>query len=135
LGNLPEPPSNALRVVTTVLNKFDQIFRKHIAGETRRNKFLMAWKTIKTAFHDEIVSAQLPNLIVGSNNGRSAKEKEKNGSLIEPISLDSDDDNSTPVTPCSSKKRKIAEVYESSFVGSPTPTPRAKGAVVARDCE
>lgn len=135
LHNLPDPPSNALQVVTHVLNQFDQAFRRRIDGEKHPNDLSNGWKDIKRRFRLEIISTQRPNLIVSASQNLSFKGNTKHSSSVEPIILCSEDDVPAPATPSSSKKRKIAQVYAPSSVGSPAPTSRGKSGVLESECE
>ena len=64
LADLPEPPPNAMQVVTQSVNDFTQDFSAKVQA-TEPNALSQEWKQIKNAFHDTIVTRQRPMLKLG----------------------------------------------------------------------
>jgi len=132
LRGLPEPPANALHVVTGVLAKYNQLLRRHMDGE-QPNNLSKAWKEIKKVFHDTIVNAQRPSLIVTTRNAEVGKKQEVDSEII---NLDDSDSGVESLyrapTPSPTKKRKGAQgsaIAHRSHRSTPTSTP-TKGRVV-----
>ncbi|KIW04352.1 hypothetical protein, variant 1 [Verruconis gallopava] len=118
LAELPEPPQNALQVVSQAVIDFTQAVRSMIDG-TEPNILTESWKKIKNEFHESIINGQRPTLLVASpeyeaDDGRSSpaptpckinytpsKLVKRNTQIID---LSSDDEEI--VTP--TKKRKDA---------------------------
>ncbi|KAF2434192.1 hypothetical protein EJ08DRAFT_582410 [Tothia fuscella] len=129
LRDLPDPPANALQVVTNILAHFDQTFRQRIDGEKQPNDLSTAWKDIKKTFKQDIISVQRPTLLVNTvgapqelsrpvkneypTNPKSSPLK-KPKTHTEVINLDSDTEQEAPVTPSPAKKRKFTLEYAPS---------------------
>ena len=61
LADLPEPPANAMQVVTQAIMDFSQDFSSKVQA-TEPNVLSREWKQLKNTFHDAIESRQRPTI-------------------------------------------------------------------------
>ena len=111
LEQLPEPPENALHVVTTVVTAFNHKLQSRLQGGFSENKLFKEWRTIKDDFHKAITQSQRPALLfrhdLGTDGSASAQSTPRQGrqtpaKVEDVITVDSDvESTGTP-----SKKRK-----------------------------
>lgn len=115
LGQLPDPPRNALQVVTTTLSDFIKKVQQLFEGGSAANSLWKAWKSIKKDFRMAIED-QRPGLLLQQDTytrqGKLAKKTPQKTNLPakrsndEVINIDSDDEASMVVPETPTKKHK-----------------------------
>ena len=112
LGQLPDPPQNALQVVTATLSNFVNKLQQLLDGGFASNSLWKSWKSIKKDFRKAIEN-QRPSLLVCEDIGqvKFAKRTQKTNLAAkrnndEIINIDSDDDSPTAIPETPTKKHK-----------------------------
>lgn len=115
LGQLPDPPENALNVVTNAVAAFNSRLQQRLEGGLANDLFKQ-WKAIKKDFREAIITDQRPVLLVRSdlpNNSSASSSPQKGVKQSKTpsrtdervINIESDEEDSVMETP--SKKRKV----------------------------
>jgi hypothetical protein len=132
LGQLPDPPQNALQVVTTILSAFTNKLQQFLEGGFASNSLWKAWKSIKKDFR-KAIEDQRPSLLVHQQDtytGQSKFAKKTPQKVNLPAKRNnegviniSDDETSTavPETPTKKHKGRNGQVTPSTARTTPMP--------------
>ncbi|OJD36578.1 dynamin family protein [Diplodia corticola] len=122
LAHLPEPPTtDALRIVSEIVNNFTDKISKQMEGDYPDNQFRLVWKSLRNQFRSRI-TAQRPTMLVRTaadvrdaqrrSNSMMPQTQSQTSSFSRPkdiISIDDSDNERAPsVQPTPTKKRKVA---------------------------